>query len=381
MKHLGDSNDTRYTVQAVLRACGILRAFHDEHEVLALRELVERTGLHKATAFRLLHNLELGGLVERVGPRKYRLTTAPPRRRRFRIGYAAQMDDSFNDAVLDGITRAAADHQVDLLVVHNRFSPKTTQRNVELMIKEKVDLAIEFQTYESIAPLISSAFLQASIPLIAIEIPHPGAVFYGANNYAAGLLGGHSLAKWAKQHWQGKVDEVLLLEVPLAGSVPQLRMGGLAAGIREILPQLSAERLIHLDGRGSFGSSFAAVRQHLRKTRAGRFLVGAINDPSALGALRAFEEVGRPEDCAVMGQNGIREARAELRRPKTRMIGTVAYFPERYGEGVIPLALSLLTKKYAAPAVYTKHRLLTPETVDRFYPNDSTMLADAPGVT
>lgn len=32
-------------------------------------------------------------------------------------------------------------------------------------------------------------------------------------------------------------------------------------------------------------------------------LVGAINDPSALGALRAFQEAGRAACCAIMGQN------------------------------------------------------------------------------
>ena len=72
--------------------------------------------------------------------------------------------------------------------------------------------------------------------------------------------------------------------------------------------------------------------------------MAAVNDPSALGALRAFEEAGRNHLCAVMGQNAIREAREELRRPSTRLIGSVAYFPERYGEELIPLALAILQK-------------------------------------
>ena len=51
------------------------------------------------------------------------------------------------------------------------------------MIKERVDLALEFQTFDTVAPLIASRFHDAGIPLIAIEIPHPGAVYYGVNNY------------------------------------------------------------------------------------------------------------------------------------------------------------------------------------------------------
>jgi ABC-type sugar transport system substrate-binding protein len=32
-------------------------------------------------------------------------------------------------------------------------------------------------------------------------------------------------------------------------------------------------------------------------------LVGAANDPSALGAVRAFQETGREGTCAIVGQN------------------------------------------------------------------------------
>jgi ribose transport system substrate-binding protein len=102
-------------------------------------------------------------------------------------------------------------------------------------------------------------------------------------------------------------------------------------------------------------------------------LVSAINDPSALGALRAFEEAGRLEDCAVMGQNASVEARAEIRRPGSRLIGSVGYFPENYGEGAIALALNILQGKPTPPAVFVKHQLVTKETVDQIYPNDAKL--------
>jgi ribose transport system substrate-binding protein len=96
----------------------------------------------------------------------------------------------------------------------------------------------------------------------------------------------------------------------------------------------------------------------------------ANNDPSALGALRAFEEAGRAQFCAVMGQNAIAEAREEMRRPGSRMVGSVAYFPERYGDELIPLALAVIAGRPTPPAIYTKHQLVTPANVDQVYPLD-----------
>jgi ribose transport system substrate-binding protein len=99
-------------------------------------------------------------------------------------------------------------------------------------------------------------------------------------------------------------------------------------------------------------------------------LVGGINDPSALGALRAFQEAGRAESCAIMGQNASPEGRAELRVPKTRFVGSVAYFPERYGENLIRVSLDILNQRPVPPAVFVEHKLVTPTTVDHYYPND-----------
>jgi ribose transport system substrate-binding protein len=72
-----------------------------------------------------------------------------------------------------------------------------------------------------------------------------------------------------------------------------------------------------------------------------------------------------------MGQNASPEGRAELRQPRTRLIGSVAYFPERYGESLIRLSLDILNHKQVPPAVFVEHKLVTPGTVDHFYPNDA----------
>ncbi|HTD96364.1 MAG TPA: hypothetical protein VK627_05525, partial [Edaphobacter sp.] len=126
----------------------------------------------------------------------------------------------------------------------------------------------------------------------------------------------------------------------------------------------------HLNGRGDFEQVLEILRQYLRRAPAKRTLIGTVNDVCALAALRAFDEAGASEKCAVVGQNAILDARNELRRPNTRLVGTVAYFPERYGDEIIPLALSILQKKAVPSTVFVKHQLITPRNVDLIYPLD-----------
>jgi ribose transport system substrate-binding protein len=102
-------------------------------------------------------------------------------------------------------------------------------------------------------------------------------------------------------------------------------------------------------------------------------LVGAANDASALGAARAFQEAGRAGSCAIVGQNAEPDARAELREPRTPLIASVAYFPERYGDGLLKLALDILTHRQTPPALFVRHQLVTTENVDHLYPNDALL--------
>jgi ribose transport system substrate-binding protein len=361
-----------YLVKSVVHSSQLLLAFRSPGEALSLREICARSGLPKSMTFRLLYTLQRCGMVEKVGENLYQSCLRPFRQKLYRLGYAAQGTDyEFSRDVSQSLQRAAGAEGIELICLDNRYSARIAQRNADLFVREKVDLVIEFQTDENIAPVVAAKYREANIPLIAIDIPHPGATYYGANNYEAGLLGGRYLGRWTKQHWDGEVGEILLLELTRAGNLPKMRLTGMLTGVKEALQhKVENCRVAYLNGDGRFEESFQATRRHLRLTGARRTLIGAVNDASALGAIRAFEEAGRAATCAVMGQNASPEARRELRTRGTRLVGSVAYFPERYGEGIIRVALDILNKRPVPPAVFVKHQLVTPENIDHVYPND-----------
>jgi ribose transport system substrate-binding protein len=325
-------------------------------------------------AFRLLYTLEKCGMIEKLGANLYQSSFRPLKQRLCRLGYAAQGTDyQFSREVTSGLERAAQSEGIELISLDNRYSAKIAQRNADLLVREKVDLAIEFQTDETVAPIVAAKYREAGIPMIAIDIPHPGATYYGANNYEAGLIGGRYLGRWVKEHWHSELDEIILLELPRAGNLPQMRLTGMLVGINLVLPTAKNCRVTHLNGDGDLGPSFEVVRKYIRGSRSRRLVVGAINDVSAIGALRAFEEAGRADTCAIMGQNASPEGRAELREPNTRLVGSVAFFPERYGTDLIKVSLDILNKRPVPPAVFVEHKLVTPTTVEHYYPNDSLM--------
>jgi ribose transport system substrate-binding protein len=145
-------------------------------------------------------------------------------------------------------------------------------------------------------------------------------------------------------------------------------------GIGELLPNASGIPNHHFDTKGGqFEATLDLMRKYLRRRKAGRVLVGAVNDTTAMAALQAFREVGLEKECAIAGQDGSVLAREEMRRPFSRLVCSVAYFPETYGVRIIQLALDILNRRPVPPAIFIQHELLTSENVDKIYPNDAWM--------
>jgi ribose transport system substrate-binding protein len=327
--------------------------------------------LDKATAYRILTTLVAEGMIERLAKNTYCSAGRFAGERPYRIGFASQSEEfSFSRLVAQSIQTSAYEARIDLMVLSNRYSAATAVRNAEQFVRERVDLVIEFQTSHERAAAVSSLLSNASIPIIAIEVPHPGATYFGANNQRAGAIAGKGLVQACQERWRGKFDQLLLLELPTAGTLVHSRLTSLIAEVRRLYPNLSTEQVHFVNANGRFDQSMEAIRRYLRRGKRQRVLLAAINDPSCLGALHAFEEAGRSSDCLAVCHNGSLEARMELRRPNSSLIGSVAYFPERYGEAVIRLALDKLRGKTIPPASFVKHVLMTRQTVDSFYSDD-----------
>jgi len=364
-----------YTLEGVSRACNILRAFENDRQALSLTEVAERTGIERTVCFRLLRTLEDQGMLRRSDRGKYASNFRILTGKRFRIGYASQTNDSFGGALAQGLHWAASSKPVDLIEVENRYSIKVALKNAEYLVSQGVDLAIEFQTYERIGTKVARFFEEAEIPLIAVEIPHPNAVFLGVDNQRAGAVAGRALLKAAQTHWDGKCEEMLFLDLEIAGSLPHLRLSSAQNVLRKGLH--SGRVLTHLDSRGEFVRSFELTRRHLQSAPKRRTLVTGINDYAVLGALRAFEEAGRSHMCLAASYGGGPEARRELRLPNSRLVATVAFFPENYGESLLLLALDILNKRTTPPTVHMPVQLLTRKNVGDFYPHDTFTGPDA----
>jgi len=351
-----------YLIPILSKALDVLELLEQTHTSMTLEDVYQRTHISKTSVYRILKTLVHRGYVAQTQNGQYRLVSRP---RRLRFGFAVQSAEMpFPIAVSESITAAAAAAGVELLILDNQYDPDIAVKNAEEFVAKRVDMVLEYQVEEVVAPRIAHIFKKAEIPLIAIDVPHPNATYFGVDNFEAGYEAGTILAQYAQLKWKGRVDRVIGLGFSEAGSFVQSRVTGAFDGIRERLKNIPAECFSQIDGRGLRESSRKAMREELADYRVGeRILVAAVNDSSALGVLDAAREVGCESNIAIVGQDCIPEALEEMRRGKGSLIGSISHEVETYGPRLIQLGIALLRGNIVPPFNYVRHRAVTLETL------------------
>ncbi|MCC6604094.1 MAG: substrate-binding domain-containing protein [Anaerolineae bacterium] len=306
------------------------------------------------------------------GENTVRSFTVDGQKAQFTIGFANQSEElPFAVDVRRSLERAAADvGSIDLVVANNRLSGEEALRVADRLLQRNIDLVIEYQIDYKAGNLLMDKFQQAGIPVIAIDIPMLGATFFGVDNYRAGHLAGQALGEWLVGQWHGRFDHLLILEEPRAGSLPEARIQGQLDGLKEVVPQLpEADHIHYIDCGNTTAVSETGVSKVLQTLPPGQHIaIISFNDEAAFGALQAARKAGREADVVIVGQGADRLVRSEIRNPQSRLIGSTAYMPERYGEKVIDLALKLLRGESVPPAVYIQHVFISASNIDRYYP-------------
>ena len=303
--------------------------------------------------------------------------------RRYRIALA-NLDET-PGVTLEGLGFTGADVRrsfelaartlpVDMLYFDNVRDPARAVANAEAAIAAKVDLLIEYNADTDANAEIARRLAAAAIPALALVDPLPGAPLYGPDNRAAGRIAGRALGAFARETWPDEqVFGVLIGDLADPGPAISDRVQGITEGVHESLPSLG---LASLDTGGQPVRADALLTKFLQTQRGRRLLIATLDDLAAVYAKNAVEMNRRQSDCIIVSQgldSNIHGGASEKKEidPNNRgsvVLGSVAYYIDRYGHDVLPLALRLLAGETLPARTVTQHTLITAANVFREYP-------------
>lgn len=302
---------------------------------------------------------------------------------RYRIAFANQNEepgvrlDGLGFTGLDvrrGFELAARTLPVDMIYYDNAGDADKARGNADDAIGRKVDLFIGYNADPEVNADIGRKLKAAGIMALAVNYPIPGAPLYSADNLAAGRIAGRALGEFAARSWRDQASVAVIigdLGDPRAGIAD--RIAGIVEGLRQERPDIAPDRL---DTSGNPVRVEGLLGRFLAAQPRRKVLIAALDDPTALAAKGAVELAGRLGDCVIVGQGVDRSVhggagdKKEI-DPNNRgsiVLGSVAYFLDRYGYEVLPLALKMLRSEAPPFRSATRHVLITAGNVFQIYP-------------
>jgi len=264
---------------------------------------------------------------------------------------------------------AARTLPVDLVFYDNHGDNARAIANADEAIARKVDLYIQYHHGPANAT-VAQKLKAAGIPVIAINEAVPGAPLYSLDNAMAGRIAGDALAQFAARAWAGQ--QTIAVVVGRVSTNTE-RVQGVAEALRKRMP---AVRVSMLDTQGNPAQVASLLGPLLTAQPPHKMLIAATDDATALAAKSAVDAAGRARDVAIVGQgvdrsiHGGANDHKEL-DPANRasiVLGSVAFYLDRMGYQVLPLAMRLLRGETLAARTVTPHKLITPANVFAEYP-------------
>ena len=260
----------------------------------------------------------------------------------------------------------------NLIIMDNQYNSVIGLKNADIMLSKHPDFFIEYQADAKVNNIVAQKFGAAHIPILAVDVPVPGAPFMGVNNWKVAVMAGKYAAKLIKEQWGGwdAVDLVVLLQMPAGGEVTMLRSEGFAAALDDIFGKDAEKKIVRVDGgMGQSEQAKKAMDDVLAAhPKAKKMVITSINEQTMAGVIASLQNAGRwsAEDTIIVTQGCDALGRTQIREGLTD--GAVAYFPEKYGEYIIPAVCAILQGQPVPPYIYIDNVVITKDNIDKYYP-------------
>jgi ribose transport system substrate-binding protein len=276
--------------------------------------------------------------------------------------------------VRESFELAGRRHPIEVVFYDNRRDGARALANADDAVTRKVDLYVQYHRDPASNAVVAEKLRNAGIPILAVNTPVPGAPLYALDNVEAGRIAGEALSQFGARSWKAQpLAAVLLGDLSNAADHVPERVRGVRDGLRRHLPAL---RVTALDTQGNPAQVVALLGKFLSTQPSSKLLIATMDDGTALAAKGALESAGRLADAAIVSHGADRSIHGGINDRKeidpanrgSVVIGSVAFFLDRYGYDVLPLALRMLRKEPVPPRTVTRHLLITAANVFREYP-------------
>ena len=274
----------------------------------------------------------------------------------------------------ESMEKSAAEYGVKILVAESNFEAEKILPNVDNLLVQGADIIVDFNVNAEIGGSLVDYCAEKGVPVIGIDVLYTGAdgaegYFFGANNQMAGEVCGVGLAETINANWGGEIDTYLAFFNSENGDLVRLRLAGMVDGMRKSGIKISDDQVQFIEMGGGGSDTTLVANQKMTDWLTAhpdfhKIAVGTVNTETGQGVFSAVQAAGRDSDVYLATNNNGNQTLAAWEQGDNMWLGGSAYYPTKYGEYIIPMALDILAGKDVPRIMTMEHKFLTRDNID-----------------
>ena len=295
-----------------------------------------------------------------------------PASQRWTIGHADGLAGiPFTDSVTDSIYEVADAMGVDIIFCDNAYDQEKTVECANLIVAQEADGVIFANWIAGTEELIAGIYIDGGLPCITWDGPHPGCKNFGPDNFEASVEAGRYLAGFAQEQGWDPAETELVVIWTQGVQVMGERRDGAIAGVLESFP--IPEENVHVDiPHAALDDVFPLVTDWTTANPdAKNVLCFGHSDQPGVDCALALEQAGFLGRAAAASLGASDEALVDLRErtdEESVFKATISFFPERYGQYLVPAVVDMLEGRIVPDRVIPSVEPVTRANVQELYP-------------
>lgn len=253
-----------------------------------------------------------------------------------KLGYASPgMQLAYHATAANYFEREAKKRGYEVMILDDQLSLTKCVENAQIVADAGCDVYMSVLAGTGAGDQIAQIMKEGGVQAIGVDIPIPGAPFFGCDSQYAGYIAGEALGQYAIDKWgpNPQIDLYISCEAWSNPEINDLRMkDGMLAGLRSKvnIPDsiYIANDIPNNDAEIAMKKTEDTINAH---PEARHILVGCYVDDMAQGAEAVVEKKGMNDQVLIISVDGSILAINNFKNPNTSWVGATALTPEMYG--------------------------------------------------
>lgn len=261
-------------------------------------------------------------------------------------------------------------HGVEVVVFDNKADAQQVLQNAEIICRDGTfDAVLNFNVDSNIAATLMDLYNEAGLPVISIDVEHPGSAFFGADNEKCGQLCGQFVTEYATENWGGTIDRLVIFDQLMAGELPRQRVLGAIPVIADGLGIENIDDITYsFDNNADSAKAQTDFASYLQSNPdAEKIAVVCLNEDMAMGCQAAAATAGREDQVVCVTNNeDFTISQWEKETAETCVKACISFTFTHYGKWLIPAVVELLETGECADYTYVDHQIITRENMAEY---------------